>query len=466
MTEKINDIKEQLEAIVNKKWLVTERELMEDYLRDETADPVCPSPAENVVLVKPANCDQVSAILKVTNREKIPVFPVGGRTGLVGGSIPVESGILLSLERMKKIDIDEENLMAEVEAGVTLEELIAAVEDAGLYFPLHPGDEGAHMGGLVATNAGGTRAIKYGIIRDYVKGLEVVLATGEILNLGGKLLKNNTGYNIMHLLVGSEGTLGVITKAVIKLHPKSQFSATLVVPFSERRSALQMVPKILQSGTTPSAIEYIEEKEIEKTEEHLNEKWPGEKAKSQLIVILTALNEDELYSMCTQISDICQANGALEPMFAETREEQSKILRIRSNVYTALKPDVYDILDVTVPPSKLAALMDLIDGIAEKYDTRIPVYGHAGDGNLHVHIMKEEGRDLEYYGKMKKEIYNAGVSLGGVITGEHGIGRIRIEYLCLVLSRKEIELQRAIKKVFDPNNILNPGKVLDQVSDS
>jgi glycolate oxidase len=461
MSEKIDDVKEQLEAIVDKKWLVTERELMEDYLRDETADPVCPTPAENVVLVKPANCDQVSAILKVANTEKIPVFPVGGRTGLVGGSIPVESGILLSLERMKKIDIDEENLMAEVEAGVTLEELIHAVEDTGLYFPLHPGDEGAHMGGLIATNAGGTRAIKYGIIRDYVKGLEVVLATGEILNLGGKLLKNNTGYNIMHLLVGSEGTLAVITKAVIKLHPKSQFSATLVVPFSERRSALQMVPKILQSGTTPSAIEYIEEAEIEKTEEHLNEKWPGEKAKSQLIVILTAGNEDELFSMCTQISDICQANGALEPMFAETREEQSKILRIRSNVYTALKPDVHDILDVTVPPSKLDALMDLIDGVAEKYDTRIPVYGHAGDGNLHVHVMKEEGRDLEYYGKMKKEIYSAGVSLGGVITGEHGIGRIRREYLCLVLSRKEIELQRAIKKVFDPNNILNPGKVLD-----
>ena len=269
----------------------------------------------------------------------------------------------------------------------------------------------------------------------------------------------------MHLLIGSEGTLGIITKAVIKLHPRSQFSATLIVPFSERRSAIQTVPKILRSGITPSAIEYIESAEIEKTEEHLGEKWPAEKAKSQLIVILNALDEDGLYSMCTQISEICQANGALEPMFAETREEQNKIVKIRSNVYTALKADVFDILDITVAPSKLGALMDLLDGIAEKYGTRIPLYGHAGDGNLHVHVMKENDVKLDYE-KVKKEIYAASVSLGGVITGEHGIGSIRIKYLDLLLSQKEIELLRAIKRVFDPNNILNPGKVLPSLSDS
>lgn len=463
MTEKINNITAELEGIIGKNWIVTERCLMEDYLRDETPGPVCPPPASNIILVKPANTDEVSGILKLANREKIPVFPVGGRTGLVGGSIPIKPGIVLSLERMNKIDIDKDNLMATADAGVTLDELLNAVEDADLFFPLHPGDEGAHLGGLVATNAGGVRAVKYGIMRNYVKGLEVVLPTGEVLKLGGKLLKNNTGYNLMHLMVGSEGTLGVITKAVIKLHPKSKFSATLIVPFNKRRDAINVVPKILQSGVTPLAIEYIERGEIEKGAEHLNEKWPVDKGNAQLIVILTGINEDELYFGCEKISEVCQENGAFETMLAETKEEQDRILKIRSNVYTAIKSEMCDTLDVTVPPNELGALMDLVDGIAEKYDAPIPVYGHAGDGNLHVHIMKEKGKEPEYFEKMKREIYKASVRLGGVITGEHGIGKTRVKDLGLVLSEKEMDLMKAIKKLFDPNNILNPGKVVGQI---
>lgn len=437
------------------KWVITERELMEDYLRDETPDPVCPSPATEVILVKPANVQEVSSILKFANKEKIPVFPVGGRTGLVGGSIPTKPGIILSLERMNKIEIDRENLMATAEAGVTLGDLIKAAEDAGLFFPPHPGDEGAHVGGLVATNAGGVRAVKYGVMRNYVKGLEVVVPTGEVLSLGGKLLKNNTGYDLMQLMVGSEGTLGVITEAVIKLYPKTKFAVTLLVPFDRRRDAINTVPKILQSGIMPLAIEYIEKDEIEKGAEHLKEKWPVEEGKAQLIITLTGMNEETLFSECEEISKICQGNNALEPVLAETREEQDRILRIRSSIYTAIKPEICDILDVTVPPSRLGDLMDTVNRIAEKYDTRIPVYGHAGDGNLHAHIMKEKGRVPEYIEKVKEDIYKACVSLGGVITGEHGIGKIRIKNLGLVLSGKEIELMRRIKATFDPNNILN-----------
>jgi len=463
MIKKINNITEELEGIVGKNWIVTDRHLMEDYLKDETPVPVRPSPANNIILVKPANTDEVSAILKLANREKIPVFPVGGRTGLVGGSIPVKPGMILCLERMNKIDIDEDNLMATAEAGVTLGELMNAVENADLFFPLHPGDEGAHLGGLVATNAGGVRAVKYGIMRNYVKGLEVVLPTGEALRLGGKLLKNNTGYNLLHLMIGSEGTLGIITKAVIKLHPKSKFSATLIVPFSTRHDAINAVPKILRSGVTPLAIEYIEREEIEKAAEHLNEKWPVDKGKAQLIIILTGISEDELYFGCEEISDVCQANGALETMLAETTEEQDRILKIRSNLYTTIKSDMCDTLDVTVPPNELGALMDLVDGIAEKYHAYVPVYGHAGDGNLHVHIMKEKGEEPEYFEKMKREVYMAAVSLGGVITGEHGIGETRVKELGLVLSKKEIDLIKAIKRIFDPNNILNPGKVVGQI---
>jgi len=458
--EKISNVARDLEGIVGENWVVTERDLMEDYLKDETPDPICPSPAADVILVKPANTSEVSSILKLANRERIPVFPVGGRTGLVGGAVPDKPGIILSLERMNKIEIDQDNLMAIAEAGVTLGDLIKAVEDAGMFFPPHPGDEGAHVGGLIATNAGGVRAVKHGIMRDYVKGIEVVLPTGEVLSLGGKLLKNNMGYNLMHLMIGSEGTLGVITKAVIKLYPKSKFSVTLLVPFNRRLDAINVVPKILQSGITPLAIEYVEEEEIEKAAEHLNEKWPVEEDKAQLIIILTGMNEDELFSECEEISEICQKNGALETVLAETRQEQDRVLKIRSNVYTALKPEMCDILDVTVPPSRLGDLMDAVDEIAKKYGARIPVYGHAGDGNLHAHIMKEDGREPEYSEKMRKDIYKAGVSLGGVITGEHGIGKIRVKNLDLFLSKKEMELMKAMKSMFDPNNILNPGKVV------
>lgn len=460
MKEKISNVARELEGIVGKNWIVTERDLMEDYLKDETPDSVCPSPADDVILVKPANTNEVSSILKLANRERISVFPVGGRTGLVGGAVPDKPGIILSLERMNKIEIDRDNLMAVAEAGVTLGDLIKAVEDAGMFFPPHPGDEGAQVGGLIATNAGGVRAVKHGIMRDYVKGIEVVLPTGEVLSLGGKLLKNNMGYNLMHLIVGSEGTLGVITKAVIKLYPKSEFAVTLIVPFNRRLDAINVVPKILQSVVTPLTIEYVERKEIEKAAEHLKEKWPVEVGKAQLIIILSGMSEDELFSECEKISEICQGNGALETMLAETREEQDRILRIRSNVYTALKPEMCDILDVTVPPSRLGDLMDAVNEIAEKYGARIPVYGHAGDGNLHAHIMKEKGREPEYVKKMRREIYKAGVSLGGVITGEHGIGKIRIKDLDLFLSKKEMELMRAIKSTFDPNDILNPGKVV------
>ena len=449
-----------LGEIVGRSWVITEREFMEPYLRDETPETVRPTPADNLVLVKPSSTTEVSGILKLANEAKVPVFPVGGRTGLVGGSVPTESGMILSLERMNKIEVDKENLMAVAEAGATLGDLLRAAEAADLFFPPHPGDEGAQIGGLIATNAGGVRAVKYGVMRTYVKGMEAVLPTGEVLELGGKLIKNNTGYDLMNLIIGSEGTLCVITEAVIKLYPKSMFMATLVVPFDSRSDAIGVVPKILRSGATPLAIEYVLLREIEESAEHVNERWPVQQGKDQLIIILTGASEDEMLSACEQISKICEENKAREVMLAETKEEQDRILRIRSNIYTALKPRMVDILDVTVPPSKLGELMNMVDAIAAKYGAYLPVYGHAGDGNLHIHIMKKEGKTPDYLAKIKEEIYRAGASLGGVITGEHGVGKIRTGTISLVLSEKEISLMKGIKKLFDPNNILNPGKVL------
>ena len=466
MEEKVKaEMVEELRKIVGGDWVVTERDLMIDYLRDETADPVCPTPSLDTVLVKPLTTGEVSKILKLANKLMVPVFPAGGRTGLVGGSIPVKPGIILSLERMNKIEIDRDNLMAIAGAGVTLSDLIKAAEDADLFFPLHPGDEGAQIGGLIAANAGGVRAVKYGVMRSYVKGLEVVLPTGEALNLGGELLKNNAGYDLMNLVIGSEGTLCVITKAVIRLYPKTRFSVSLLIPFENGRDAIKSVPEILQAGIIPLAIEYMETEGLKKTAEHLNEEWPTLEGEAQLLLILTGMNEDELLSECEQISEICQKNNSSEAVLAETREEQDKILKVRSNIYTVMKPEVYDILDVTVPPSKLAMLVDRINEIEERHGIRLPIYGHAGDGNLHVHIMWDEGRAVEYAEDVKREVYGASSVLGGVITGEHGIGRTRVKDFSFFVDKKEIELMKAIKKIFDPNGILNPGKVLELNAD-
>jgi glycolate oxidase len=454
------DLLNKLKEIVGNEWVITEREFMESYLKDETPEPVRPSSATDLVLVKPSTTEEVSQVLRLANHDKVPVFPVGGRTGLVGAAVPTLPGIILSAERMNRIEIDRENMMAVAEAGATLGDLFKASEQAGLFFPPHPGDEGAQVGGLVATNAGGVRAVKYGVMRNYVKGVEAVLPTGEVLNLGGRLIKNNMGYNLMELIIGSEGTLCVVTKAVIKLYPKIEVSATLVIPFNSRHDAIRSVQAILRSGVIPLAIEYVELREVSQAADHLNEKWPVQSGNAQLIVILTAAGEDELYSSCEKISDVCRERNGGDAVFAETSAEQEKILRIRSNIYTTLKPRVVDILDVTVPPSKLGDLMDAVDTIAEKHGVQLPVYGHAGDGNLHVHIMKENGKLPDYVAQVKAEIYDAGSSMGGVITGEHGIGGIRTKELAERLSEKELYLMKEVKKIFDPNNILSPGKVL------
>ena len=450
----------QLASIVGKEYVITDRELMEAYLRDETPEPVRPSAAKNLILVKPASTGEVSKVMKAANAKKIPVFPVGGRTGLVGAAVPTVSGVVLSLERMNRIIVDSENLMVEAEAGVTLGDLFKAADAAGLFFPPHPGDEGAQVGGLVATNAGGVRAVKYGVMRNYVKGAEAVLATGKVLHLGGKLIKDNAGYNLLQLIVGSEGTLCVITKATIKLHPKSACSATVIVPFVSRHDALRAVQKILLSGVIPLAIEYVEPAEVNLSAEHLREKWPVQAGKAQLIIILTADGEEELLGACEKVSSSCGEGGAGEPVLAETKEEQDRILKVRSNIYTALKPGLVDILDVTVPPARLGDLMDAVGEIASKHNVRLPVYGHAGDGNLHVHVMKEKGKSPDYVAEVKAEVYAAGIRLGGVVTGEHGVGAIRVGQLASAINAKELSLMREIKRVFDPNGVLNPGKVL------
>jgi glycolate oxidase len=343
---------------------------------------------------------------------------------------------------------------------VTLGELTHEAEKVNLSFPPHPGDETAQVGGLVATNAGGSRAVKHGVMRNQVRGIEAVLPTGEILTLGGKVHKDNVGYDLMQLIIGSEGTLAVITKATIQLFPTAGATMTLIQPFDIRRDALSSVPMILKEAGTPLAIEYVERNEIEKSAKHLGTYWPVSEGKCFLIIILAEATRDQVLSQSVKIAEICRQSTPYETFVAESKPDQENILNIRSQMYLALKPEMLDILDVTVPIAQLEQVMEAIERVAAEYKTYVPLYGHAGDGNLHVHLMRKEGQDLDQVGKLRNEIYKIATNAGGVISGEHGVGKVRAGKLSTVLSKKELDLLRDIKRVFDPNWILNPGTTI------
>jgi glycolate oxidase len=450
-------ILQALEEVVGESYVLTDRGKIQDYLQDETAETMRPQPASDVVLVKPANTDELSRLMRYANSNKVSVFIRGGGTGLVGGSIPTENGILVSLERMNKVVIDTANLMAVAEAGVTLEKLVTAVDSFGLYFPLHPGDDAAQIGGLIATNAGGANAIRYGVMRNYVRGIEVVLPSGDVMTLGGKLHKDNVGYDLMQLIIGCEGTLAVVTKGILKLYPKCEVTAVLIVPFDNRSDAIGTVPKILQSGKAPLGIEYVERDLMETTAHALGENWPSKHGSCYLLITIAEASRDQLLSESVRIEEICEKNKCLEILFAETPRERNRIVRIRSGLYSVLKANIADILDIAVPPANIGRLIDAVDEIAEKYTISLPVYGHAGDGNLHVHIMKDEKKEGNFINEVRSQIYGVSEKLEGVIAGEHGIGRTRTRIIRNYIADDKLELMRKIKKTFDPNNILNPG---------
>jgi glycolate oxidase len=303
------DIK-RLQDIVGPSHVVTDRERMQSYLYDETVVALRPTPAANVILVKPGSPQEIAAILKLANQEKMPVFIRGGGTGLCGGAIPTKDGLLISMERLNKIvEMDTDNLMITVEAGATLADILKTAEKAGLFFPPHPGDESAQAGGMVALNAGGTRAVKYGVTRNYVKGLEVVMPTGEIMNFGGKLIKNNQGFDLLQLMINSSGLLGIITKVTFRLYPKPEATATLVVSYNNRYDAINSVPKILRSGAAPLAIEYFERDIIMETSKRLGIDWPAQKGIAYLMIILISTSTDDLFAQAEQIGKICEMRG-------------------------------------------------------------------------------------------------------------------------------------------------------------
>lgn len=423
------------------------------------------------VVVRPSSTEEVSAIMKLASENKIPVTPRGGGTGLAGGCVPVYGGIVLSMQRMNRfLELDRKNQLAVVEAGLTLGEFIHSVEKEGFYFPPHPGDEGAMFGGMIATNAGGSRAVKYGVIRNYIRGLEVVLADGQVIHPGGKLIKNSTGYNLLNLFIGSEGTLGVITKAIVQVMSRPTFLRTMVVPFNSIEQAIDNIPLIFEKGIVPMAVEFVGLDVVTLTEHHLNLSWPTHQGEVHLMIIVDSPSEDDLSRMTDQIADVVLENGAIDVFVADTPTKQDEVLKIRSNIYEAIKKETVDILDICVPRSEIPGHVRKIQEVARKYGLWLPAFGHAGDGNIHTHLMKakyensqlvpvnlEEIKDkLE---AAREELIRDAASRGGVISGEHGIGLYKKKYLPLSVEATQIELMKKIKQAFDPLGILNPGKI-------
>ena len=459
-----------LAEIVGRENVITDAEKMVDYGHDEfSLRDISRLP---VLVVKPRTPLQVAAVLEVAGEAKIPVTPRGGATGLCGGCVPSPGGIVLSLERMNRVlEVDAANQMAVAEAGVTLHQFEQAVADAGFYFPPHPGEETAMIGGMIATNAGGSRAVKYGVLRNYVRGLEVVTARGDILTLGGKLIKSSVGYNLMHLMIGSEGTLAIVTKAVIQFLIRPALTRSLVIPFESVDSAVETVPLILRA-VVPVALEFVPLDVIRISAAHLRKAWPSDLGETHLFVILDAASEEEMDRASQAVAEIALDKGALDVFIADTAKKQDDVLDIRSKIYDAIKAETIEILDICVPRAEIAAHVKRVGEVEKKYGLWLPTFGHAGDGNVHTHLMKarcENGcfiavPESEWRGKIESirgELFVDARLRGGVVSGEHGIGLVKKRYLAESLEPEQIELMKGLKRVFDPDNILNPGKIFD-----
>jgi glycolate oxidase len=456
----MSKVVERLTAIVGKRNVFAGDEITEEYGHDEALTVKHCLPA---VVVKPENSEEVAKILSLANKEKIPVTPRGGGTGLSGGCVAVSRGVLLCLERMNKIlEIDEENCVAVVEPGIKLADLYKAVEARGLCYPIYPGEESATIGGNVATNAGGMRAVKYGVTRHFVLGLEAVLPTGEIIETGGKYVKVSTGYDLTQLLIGSEGTLAVITKAILKLLPRPKATTTLFVPFRNLNDGIEVVPIILKSGATPVTVEFLEKLGLNAMENYTRIKVPinervRDEAEAFLIIVVEGRNSEEAFKDAELIGDICMEHGAIDIFIPTSERAGQELLELREKAYYAARDaGATDLIDVVVPRGEIPKFMEEIHEMSEKYATIITGAGHAGDGNIHLAILEPDPDKLSM---VAGEIYQVGKSLGGAISAEHGIGCARKKYFVEMEDKKKIELMRRIKRAFDPNNILNPGKI-------
>jgi len=455
------EIIKSLTEISGSENVIYDNENLELYSRDYT---------ENLsflpeVIIKPADAKEISEILKLANIHLIPVVPRGGGTGLSGGALPLYGGICLSMERFKKIiEIDCENYQATVEPGVITQIFQENCEELGLYYPPDPASRGSSfLGGNLAECSGGPRAVKYGVTKDYVLGLEVVLPTGEIISTGAKVLKNVSGYNLTQLMVGSEGTLGIITKIYFKLIPLPKFRKVILVAFNSIEDSEKTVSKIFQSGITPAAIELMERSAIKAAEDQLGKKFPNTNAAAQLLIEVDGNYEESLDKDIESIAETVMENGAYDVILAEDNQKMNDLWALRRCIGEAVKSiSEYKEEDTVVPRAKIPELIKGVKEISEKYGITTICYGHAGDGNVHVNILKDKMNETEWNENLDtaiREIFTHTVSLGGTISGEHGIGYSQKSYLSIALGENEITLMKNIKKTLDPNNIMNPGKI-------
>ncbi len=455
------EILEELAAVVGSEYVLYDNETLHLHSEDETEDLNFPPE----VVVKPATAEEISAIFKIANEHKVPVTPRGGGTGLSGGALAVHGGICLSMARFNKIiEIDEKNFQAIVQPGVITQVFQEEVEKLGLFYPPDPASRGScHLGGNLAECSGGPRAVKYGVTKDYVLGLEAVLPTGEIINTGGRVLKNVTGYNLTQLIVGSEGTLAVITKINFRLIPLPRFKKVILAAFGTLEDATDAVAKIFQKGITPSAIEFMEKAAVKAAEERQNKKFPNSEAEAQLFIEVDGNYPEQLDRDIELIAEVVEEFNPLDMVLAEDEQKVQDVWSLRRGIGEAVKSiSPYKEEDTVVPRANMTKLIRGVKEISARYGITTICYGHSGDGNIHVNILKDKLDEKSWEENLDtaiREIFELTVSLDGMISGEHGIGYSQKSYLPIAISEAELDLMRRIKGVFDPNNILNPGKI-------
>ncbi|MGH0052636.1 MAG: FAD-binding oxidoreductase [Sphaerochaetaceae bacterium] len=460
-------ILEELKVIVGENNVFTDVERIENYSHDETSREQFGHMPE--VVLTPISTEQISAIMKLADRYTIPVTPRGAGSGLSGGAIPLYGGIVLSVEKMNKVlEIDEANLTVTAEAGIVTNELNEQLKHSGLFFAGYPMSlETCFLGGNIAENAGGGKAVKYGVTGRYILGMQVVTPQGEVVELGGKVTKDVSGYDLKQLYIGSEGTLGIITKATIRLLGAPKFASDLLVPFETAQDAISVVPLIMKQGIIPTSIEFMDRSSLEMSCSYLNESLPLEGVGAMLLIEIDGTDEQQVERDLIQVGDLCSEQKALEVYIAEDAMTRERIWSIRRNIAEAIKvySPIQSLEDVVVPIGSIPLVIPRLEQLSQKYNIRIPCYGHAGDGNLHATLVKNPESTMEDWLALEpvllSEFYAFIVTeLGGKISGEHGIGLKRRSFFKDVTPAPEYQLLCAVKQALDPKNIMNPGKIL------
>ena len=437
-------------------------EIAKEYYKDEMPEYGVFPPE---LYVEVLNKEEVSEIMKYAYEQNIPVVCRGAGTGLAGGATCKYGGIMLSVMRMNKIfPVDHKNQTITAQSGALLIDIQAAAKEEGLFYPPDPGEKSATIGGNISTNAGGMRAVKYGVTRDYVRGLEVVLPNGKIVEFGGKVVKNSSGYSLKDLMIGSEGTLGFITKATLKLLPLPKKAISLLIPFKTLKEAIDTVPLIIKSKAIPTAIEFMQREVIIDAEEYLGKKFPDSQSDAYLLLKFDGNSTEEIEADYDKVAKLCLEAGALDVLISDTEEREESIWKARGAFLEAIKGSTTDMdeVDMVVPRNKVNEMVEYLHNLHNEVDIRIKSFGHAGDGNLHSYILKDDLSQEEFEKRMAEameKIYEKAAQLGGKVSGEHGIGFAKKPYLRESLDPETVELMSGIKKAFDPKNILNPHKV-------